>query len=114
IISNNLAHPLRVHNWKGFAKGYNGPAYAENQYDTKLAAFFAKYVLNPPDLRMRALQAALAFLGFNPGPVDGLPGKRTRAAVSRFQASRHLPVTGVIDGTTEAQLLEAAFPAVAV
>ena len=32
---------LKAHDWASFAKGYNGPAYKINQYDTKLAAAYA-------------------------------------------------------------------------
>ena len=35
-----LALALKRQDWAGFAYGYNGPAYAENHYDTKLAAAF--------------------------------------------------------------------------
>lgn len=31
-----LDDELRVLDWKGFARGYNGPAYTKNQYDIKL------------------------------------------------------------------------------
>ncbi|HEX5709199.1 MAG TPA: N-acetylmuramidase domain-containing protein [Pyrinomonadaceae bacterium] len=43
VKSNKLDVPLRKLNWAGFAKGYNGPSYAKNAYDKKLAAAFAKY-----------------------------------------------------------------------
>lgn len=34
---------LRDHQWARFAEGYNGPQYAKNQYDTKLAQAYEKY-----------------------------------------------------------------------
>ena len=34
---------LRSKNWAAFAAGYNGPAYAQNQYDVKLAQAYAQY-----------------------------------------------------------------------
>lgn len=34
---------LKNQDWKEFAKRYNGPAYAKNQYDTRLASAFAKH-----------------------------------------------------------------------
>lgn len=43
IISNGLDDELRNHDWKGFARGYNGPGYAKNRYDVKLAAAYAKW-----------------------------------------------------------------------
>lgn len=42
IKSWGLAPTLRERQWATFAKRYNGPAYAENQYDTKLAAAYAR------------------------------------------------------------------------
>ena len=35
-----------------------------------------------------AVQGELARLGFDPGPIDGLPGPRTEAAIDAFSASR--------------------------
>ena len=43
IKANNLDGHLRKHRWASFARGYNGPAYAENKYDKKLATAHAKY-----------------------------------------------------------------------
>ena len=43
IINNKLDKYLRVHNWAGFAKRYNGPGYAQNKYDTKLEQAYNKY-----------------------------------------------------------------------
>lgn len=37
---------LQKKNWATFAKAYNGPKYAENEYDTKMAAAYAR--LAPP------------------------------------------------------------------
>lgn len=38
-----LQEYLRNKDWAGFAKKYNGPAYAENKYDQKLEAAYNKY-----------------------------------------------------------------------
>lgn len=43
IIKNGLAESLRNKNWAEFACKYNGPGYAENQYDIKLANAYNKY-----------------------------------------------------------------------
>lgn len=42
IIRNNLDRHLRDLNWAAFARSYNGPRYAENDYDEKLANEYAK------------------------------------------------------------------------
>ena len=38
-----MLQSLRDHDWAGFAQRYNGAGYAQNQYDTKIAAAFARY-----------------------------------------------------------------------
>ena len=38
-----LLDELKNKDWAGFARGYNGPAYATNQYDGKLAAAYNRY-----------------------------------------------------------------------
>jgi lipoprotein-anchoring transpeptidase ErfK/SrfK len=49
-------------------------------------------------------QAALARLGISPGSVDAALGSQTRAAISVFQETQHLPVTGKLDADTRARL----------
>ena len=39
-------------------------------------------------------QASLANLGYDPGPVDGVMGQRTAEAISQYQYTNRLPVTG--------------------
>ena len=41
--------PLRARDWATFAARYNGPAYAKNQYDVKLARAYARHA--PPQAR---------------------------------------------------------------
>jgi len=54
-------------------------------------------------LRIKLVQERLAELGYDPGPVDGIVGPRTRAAIREFQADVGLPVDGhVSDGLHEA------------
>lgn len=38
----NLIDELQRHDWAGFAKGYNGPTFARNNYDDKLAEAYAR------------------------------------------------------------------------
>lgn len=42
IRNANLIRPLRFKDWAAFARGYNGPGYAKNAYDTKLAEAYAR------------------------------------------------------------------------
>ena len=43
VKSAGLLPALKSRDWAAFAKGYNGPAYAQNQYDVKLAAAYDKF-----------------------------------------------------------------------
>jgi S1-C subfamily serine protease len=57
---------------------------------------------------LEGVQADLAELGYDPGPVDGVLGRRTRAAIRAFQADVGLPV----DGRTSDELIAALTDAV--
>lgn len=46
------------------------------------------------------LQRLLLRAGINPGPIDGIFGARTEAAVRSFQASQRLTVTGIVNVAT--------------
>jgi len=52
----------------------------------------------------RQIQEALKNYGFSPGPIDGIVGRRTTAAVKAFQRSRSLTVDGVVGPRTLAAL----------
>lgn len=47
ITANGLADELRDKRWADFARRYNGPGYAENQYDVKMAEAYARIKANP-------------------------------------------------------------------
>jgi len=58
-----------------------------------------------PDPQIHGLQAKLKGLGHDPGPLDGILGPRTRAAVRAFQrVSAHLKVDGIPGRATLAAL----------
>ena len=53
---------------------------------------------------VRTAQQALQDKGFNPGPIDGIMGPHTKAAISDFQTKENLKVTGNLDKETKARL----------
>lgn len=96
--SMQLIDSLKSHDWSGFARRYNGPNYAANNYDGLLEHFYQRYQQGPPpDLTTRAVQVSLLFKGLEPGAIDGIAGDSTRAAIAQFQAKTGVPRTGVID-----------------
>jgi peptidoglycan hydrolase-like protein with peptidoglycan-binding domain len=59
---------------------------------------------SPPAADVRAAQEQLRAAGMYDGPIDGVWGPETRAALERYQQNRNLPVTGRIDDQTSTAL----------
>jgi hypothetical protein len=98
IKSQGLDAKLRARDWTGFAKKYNGSTYWQNQYDVKLKAAFEKFSTGVSrDLRARAAQGALLFLGYRPGDPDGVVGQNTRSALAKFRGDVGLPAGDALD-----------------
>jgi len=109
IDSAGLGPALRAHDWPSFARGYNGRDYAKNHYDTRLAAAHERFSRGQlPDLATRRAQVLLGYLGYQPGPVDGVLGRFTRAALEDFQADEKLDPSGELDAETSERLDERA------
>lgn len=105
LESKKLVGHLQSHEWTDFARIYNGPSFAENQYDKKLAAAFTTFNSGPlPDLDIRTAQIYLTFAGFNPHGVDGRMGQHTAAALIAYQQQHGLQPTGAADAPTLASL----------
>jgi hypothetical protein len=105
LVSRKLHRSLQAHDWVTFARAYNGPDYAINRYDVRLNAEYQKYSSGLlPNLDMRATQLYLTYLGFHPGPVDGIAGELTFSALTQFQSQAALPPTTAITTDTVAQL----------
>jgi hypothetical protein len=70
--------------WQSFARIYNGPGYEIHSYDKRVEAWYQKHKAFKPDFYTRNLQIILHYLGYNPGPVDGIWGNWTQTAVELF------------------------------
>jgi hypothetical protein len=98
LKSSKLDVPLRQRDWAAFAAGYNGPAYEKNQYGVRLQIAYSEFSVGRlPDLQARATQMLLTYLGYQPGPIDGFPGKNTMDALRVFFAHEQLDVKETID-----------------
>jgi len=53
---------------------------------------------------VKKVQESLRDKGYYTGPVDGIMGPQTRAAIRQYQQSENLPVTGHLDGGTAGKL----------
>ena len=68
-----------------------------------LVAFPPTPVLRAEELLL-SVQKKLTASGHYKGPIDGLPGSMTNAAIRRFQLAHHLKVTGELNHQTLAKL----------
>ncbi len=103
IITRRLDDELRDRRWADFAREYNGPGYAENRYDNKMADAYAEFARGTITPSTADVQHALNRHGADL-EVDGRAGKDTRAAISAFQREAGLPMTGIADAATLAAL----------
>lgn len=58
----------------------------------------------PVNNRVGGIQQQLAARGFNPGPIDGISGPKTNAAIRAFQKANGLVVDGIVGPKTLAAL----------
>jgi len=109
LNSSGMTSLLLRQDWAAFARRYNGPSYWRNRYDVKLAQQYARYSSGSlPSLEVRTVQAGLLLLGYAPGKIDGILGRRTREALNAFRLSHGLPVSPDIDAETYDALERAA------
>ncbi|THB70466.1 MAG: TIGR02594 family protein [Gammaproteobacteria bacterium] len=63
-------------------------------------------------MNTKQIQQALKDAGFDPGPIDGVRGRRTIKAIKDFQAANGLAVDGLVGPITQAALLQGEEPQV--
>ena len=112
IDHNNLKHFIDAEDWKSFAAAYNGPGYAKNSYDTKLAAAVYHYRNNPQSNglgtdEITQVQTMLNKVGGYNLTVDGVLGVTTKTAIRDFQLRNSLVVDGIYGPLTRAALQSA-------
>lgn len=108
LTRTKLHTSLQAHDWTTFARRYNGPNFAINRYDVRLNAEYQKYSSGAmPDLDVRAAQLYLTYLGYHPGPVDGMAGRLTMSALAQFQKRSGLSESAVIDADVIGKLRKA-------
>jgi len=104
-----LLAAFRERDWAGVALRYNGKDYRRNAYDTKLAARYYRFRDGGmPDMELRAAQARLTYLGYDPKGVDGQYGPGAKAALAAFQQHEGLAASGALDPDTAERLRQRA------
>lgn len=121
IDKSGLTTALEKRDWQAFARGYNGPGFRRNSYDTKLAAAYRRHVSGAPAGELgvpallargsageavRDLQRNLSALGY-PLVIDGIFGDDTEVVTRAFQRDHGLPADGIAGPRTFAAIGEA-------
>jgi N-acetylmuramidase/Putative peptidoglycan binding domain len=109
--ANAMGRLLASRDWEGFARRYNGPNFAANDYSGKLHLHYQRFADHGlPDLQIRAAQIYLGYRGFPRGgralAVDGILGPSTQAAIREFEQSQGLAVTGAVTPALITALLQ--------
>ena len=102
IINAGLDDELRRHDWRGFARGYNGSGYEKHNYHGRLAAAYAKWAKIPdtPWKREQALVTTMEAPEMTPSPANIAPdfeveAPRVIAPQSKFEPSGAVFVGGI-------------------
>jgi len=109
INHHNLKRFIDAEDWKSFAAAYNGPGYAKNNYDVKLATAVELYRGNPQSNGLETdevtqVQTMLNKVGDYKLTVDGTLGVETKTAIRDFQLRNNLTVDGIYGPLTRAAL----------
>jgi peptidoglycan hydrolase-like protein with peptidoglycan-binding domain len=76
--------------------GLEPSRFADNATWAKLCVFRENGLIVDQKLNTEMVQSLLQKAGFNPGPIDGRMGARTKAAVMSFQKAKNLKMDGKI------------------
>jgi len=75
-----------------------------NQTSSKKIKSNAKNSGSQSNNNVRQVQTALQQKGFDPGPIDGVMGRKTQKAISDFQRQQSLTASGRLDAQTKSAL----------
>ena len=128
-----LLDKLQNHDWAGFARAYNGPAYRKYKYDTKMRSAYRRFRLQAnlvdyetprrrrnqlqmlkfgsQGIAVQQLQRDLSSLGITLR-VDGDFGPATERALKKFQRENRLQSDGVF-GPKTLEMLRRKLPVIA-
>jgi hypothetical protein len=95
IKAKGLDDELRRHDWRGFARGYNGAGFEKNAYDKKLAAAYRKWKGIPDtpwDKTVKGVEKAAEVVKEKPKTVAGTGAVGAVATQAAEQLSDHVAI----------------------
>jgi|GEM_PF-6907746 peptidoglycan hydrolase-like protein with peptidoglycan-binding domain len=84
--------------FEGFGSGF------ESEFGSGFESNLEAHPVAIETSEVREIQTRLQNLGYNPGPIDGVLGPQTEAAIRDFQAARGLIVDGIVGPQTQSAL----------
>ena len=91
------------HNRKTGGYHYHNSGYSSSTVNSY--SYNAKAIFKRSDPKILFIQSSLKLLGYDPGPMDGLYGNKTKYAIQLFQRMNSIKVTGYFDYQTKYKLL---------
>jgi peptidoglycan hydrolase-like protein with peptidoglycan-binding domain len=85
----------------GLAFAQSGQSVPSKESDSSTMSMIG---VMPSHKDMRAVQEALKTKGYDPGPIDGVLGRKTSSALKAFQKAENLPATGQLTSETRSKL----------
>lgn len=132
IVKARLIDALQAHDWAGFARAYNGPAYRKYKYHIKMRDAYLKHLRNNRQAHLESvtlkrnqlqllkfgsfgiavqqLQRDLSSLGYHLH-IDGDFGPATQRALKSFQRENRLQVDGIF-GPKTLEMMRRKLPAI--
>lgn len=99
-----LAHELDLTNRESICRFENQQAHLREHLDNGKTEDACLVLLDEIEYRLktyvREVQQTLREKGFNPGPIDGILGVKTEAALKTFQSANRITPSGIADQHT--------------
>lgn len=107
-VDHLLAHELKLTDAQNLQRLEDQQAQLLERLECDPESSTLKELLREVGQRLRVgskeLQQHLCNRGFDPGPVDGVFGPRTRAALTQFQEAKQVGLSGIVDAETREAL----------
>jgi murein L,D-transpeptidase YcbB/YkuD len=85
-------------------QGQQSALSSQSNFSADSASSRSSSYIRVSGVSVRQVQQALLNKGYDPGPIDGKMGKKTKSAIKQFQRSNNLKADGIIGQRTWSRL----------